>query len=452
MAEGREQIPAGRGRARVGLGDATGAMADLGVLVPLAGSLILVNGLDPGAVFVGAGGLVLASGLVFGVPFPVQPLKALTAVAVAEGLAPEVIQAAGLEIGAFLLLLSVSRVADLLARLFTRPVVRALQVGVGVLLVIAAVRMVVDPPAVFLGTPEPPWPLLLAAASFVAVGVMAHRGRYPLALALLAAGVLATWLSARADLSGPSFALPGLSLPPAPAFGSALVLLVIPQLPLTFGNAVVAVTDVARRAFGPAARRVTPTAVCLSCGLGNVGAALIGGMPMCHGAGGLTAHVRLGARHAGMNVLLGGALLVLGLFFAPQVPVLLGVLPVWVLAGFLAYAGLRHALLVADLRGGALSLALVTGLAGAVTGNLAITAGAALAFEHGRRFLAQPRVKGPDRPGSYSASSNRSSKETTTSPATHSGRENPESRAVKRHRSARNRPAGVDTSSSPSSS
>jgi SulP family sulfate permease len=397
------------GRFRIGPGEATGAVADLGVLVPLAGSLILVNGLDPGAVLIGAGLLTLAAGLVFGVPFPVQPLKALTAVAVAERLSPDVIHAAGLEIGLFLLLLSMGRVADLLARLFTTPVVRALQFGVGVLLVIAAVRLVADPPAVFLGTPEPPWPLLLAAASFVAVGLAAARGRYPVALALLAAGVAVTWLTSRAELSGPSFALPEVGLPPAAAFGSAFVLLVIPQLPLTFGNAVVAVTDVARRSFGPAAGRVTPATVCLSCGVGNVVAGMIGGMPMCHGAGGLTAHVRLGARRAGMNLLLGGTLLVLGVFFAPQVPVLLGLLPVWVLAAFLAYAGLRHALLVADLRGGALALAVGAGLAGAITGNLAITAGAGLLVEHGRRLFPQSRGKGPDRPGSYSASSNTSS-------------------------------------------
>ena len=68
---------------RIGLGEATGAVADLGVMVPLATALILVNGLDAGAVLVCAGLLVLATGIVFRIPFPVQPLKALTAVAVA---------------------------------------------------------------------------------------------------------------------------------------------------------------------------------------------------------------------------------------------------------------------------------------------------------------------------------------------------------------------------------
>jgi sulfate permease, SulP family len=114
---------------------------------------------------------------------------------------------------------------------------------------------------------------------------------------------------------------------------------------------------------------------------------------MCHGAGGLTAHVRLGARTAGMNELLGASLLLLGLFFATQVPVILGLLPVWGLAAFLAYAGLRHAWLVADLRGVDLILAIVAGGLGAWSGNLAITAGLALVVVHGRRASRLLRVR-----------------------------------------------------------
>ena len=150
--------------------------------------------------------------------------------------------------------------------------------------------------------------------------------------------------------------------------------------------------DLAHEYFGERAWRVTPSRVCLSAGIGNVASALLGGMPMCHGAGGLTAHVRLGARTAGMNLVLGGALVATGLFFAAQVPVLLGLLPVWVLGAFLAYAGLRHAWLVSDLRGPSLLIAIVTGALGAWTGNLAITAGLALVAEHGRRWALRQRV------------------------------------------------------------
>jgi hypothetical protein len=364
------------------LGDAAGALADLGVMVPLAAALILVNGLDAGAVLVWAGVLVIASGVAFRIPFPVQPLKALTAVAVAQGVSPDVIHAAGLEIGLFLLLLSFHHVADLVARFFVKPVVRALQLGVGVLLVLSAVRLVADPPSVFAGAPASPWPLVLGAGAFGAVAVAAQTRRYAAALALFGLGVAATVAATRPDLAGPQLALPSFAMPSAGTFGAALFLLVVPQLPLTFGNAVVAVDDLSHEYFGAAARRVTPSRVCLSAGLGNAVSALFGGMPMCHGAGGLTAHVRLGARSAGMNLMLGAALVVLGLAFAAQVPVVLGLLPVWVLSAFLAYAGLRHAWLVADLRGSALVVAVAAGVLGAVLGNLAVTAAIALAAAH----------------------------------------------------------------------
>ena len=370
---------------RVGVREIAGAVADLGVLVPLAAALILVNGLDAGAVLLCAGSLVIVAGVAFRVPFPVQPLKALAAVAVARELSPDVIHAAGLELAAFLLLLSIGHVADAVARVFVKPVVRSLQLGVGVLLVITAVRLVADPPAVFSGTPHAPWPFLLAVGAFAGVALAAHLRHYWGALALLGVGLAITLAAARPELGAPTFSLPGLDVPPLSAFATAFVLLVVPQLPLTFGNAVVAVNDLAHEYFGPAAARVTPSRVCLSAGLGNIGSALLGGMPMCHGAGGLTAHVRLGARTAGMNLVLGGTFVALGLLFGPQVPVLLGLLPVWVLAAFLAYAGLRHAWLVADLRGVPLVIAVVAGALGAWLGNLAITAVIALAATHAHR-------------------------------------------------------------------
>jgi hypothetical protein len=97
-----------------------------------------------------------------------------------------------------------------------------------------------------------------------------------------------------------------------------------------------------------------------------------------------------------MNVALGTAFLILGLLFASQVPLILGLLPVWALAAFLAYAGLRHAFLVADLRGAELLLALGAGASGALLGNLAYTVAIGLAFEGlrrvGRRPVASPET------------------------------------------------------------
>lgn len=373
---------------RSGLNEITGAVADLGVLIPLASALIIVNGVDPTAVFLAAGLLVVSAGAFFRIPFPVQPLKALTAVAVARELSPDVIHAAGLEIAAFLALLSIGGIAELVARAFTKPVVRALQFGVGILLVISALKLVARPPEMFRATPDQPWPFVLAVAAGISIAFAARRRHYAIALVILVGGTLAAWLVSPIGIGRPSLTLPAFDVPDGNALATAFVLLVVPQLPLTFGNAVVAVRDVAHEYFGPRAVRVTPSRVCLSAAAGNTLAALIGGMPMCHGSGGLTAHVRLGARTAVMNAILGIGLVVPALFYAAQLTIILGLLPVWVLAAFLAYSGLRHAGFAADLRGRELVAAVAAGGLGAATRNLAITLGVSLVAAH----LLQRRV------------------------------------------------------------
>ena len=361
-------------------GDVSGAVADLGVFVPLAAALILVNGLHPGPLLLMAGALSLAAGLWFRIPFPVQPLKALTALAVAQRLEPELVHAAGLLIGLVLLVLGATGLADRVAALFTKPVIRSLQLAVGVLLVVSAWKLAAAPPELFTGTPGSGWALLLAAVTAGIAALAVWRRWYAAAAVVLAAGVAVAWVTGDPHLGLVALHRPSLSLPPLAMWGPAFVLLVIPQLPLTYGNAVVGMADLARERF-PAATRVRPGAVALSCGIGNVAAALLGGMPMCHGSSGFSAHVRLGARTAAMNVLLGGSLVTLGVVFSQQVLVLFGLLPVWALAGFLAYAGVRHALLVLDLRGWPLLLAAAAALTGILTGNLAWTTAMALGAE-----------------------------------------------------------------------
>ncbi len=361
-------------------GDVSGAVADLGIFVPLVAALILVNGLHPGPVLLVAGLLSVAAGSWFRIPFPVQPLKALTALAVAQQLAPEVIHAAGLLIGLILVVLTLTGVADRVAAAFTKPVIRSLQLAVGTLLVITAYDLAVAPPRLFAHKPPTSWTLALTAATLAAVGVAVWRRWYAAAAVVVALGVLVAVVIGQPQFGTVALHVPQFAVPTMDVWAMAFVLLVIPQLPLTYGNAVVGMADLAREHF-PGASRVRPGPVALSCGLGNIGAALFGGMPMCHGSSGFTAHVRLGARTSRMNLLLGGGFVVLGLVFAEQVLVLFGLLPVWALAGFLAYAGLRHALLVLDLRGARLVLAVGAASVGVVTGNLAYTTAIALLVE-----------------------------------------------------------------------
>jgi sulfate permease, SulP family len=348
------------------LGDASGAVADLGVFLPIATALIVKNGLDAGTVLVGAGALYIAAGLYFKVPVPVQPIKAAAAIAIARDLSPATIGAAGFLLGVILLTLSATRAAQFLSRIFTRPLVRGLQLGVGLLLVRSALHLPQAPVA------TATW--IVAALAAVLLVVAARKGRWPLALAIVVCGVvwsLATGSHAVALKPGlwdPTFVR---NVFRPSVLWTAFTLLVIPQIPLTFGNAVVALTDLEHRYFGARARRVNPVSVSLSCGLGNVIVGSLGGMPLCHGSGGLTAHYRSGARSQRMNLLIGVPLLILGLGFGATALSVLGLIPVAILAGLLAFTGVMHALLVSDLRGYELAVAVAMGAVGLWTSNLA---------------------------------------------------------------------------------
>lgn len=346
------------------IGDVSGAVADLGVLVPLVAALVISVGFEPGVVLVGVGALYVVSAVAFRVPMPVQPIKAAAAVTIARDLSPAHLAAAGVVLGVVLTLLAVSGLAERVGRLFASPIVRGLQVGVGLILLRTAVRLAdASPDAVTVA---------VVGGVALLLAVLTARG-LPGALVVLAAGI--AW----SLLHTPSVELAwGLWRPELPSgqldvamLQSAFVLLVIPQLPLTFGNAVVGLTRLQHETFGERAGRVDVRRVAVSCGLANVGVGVLGGMPMCHGSSGLTAHVRAGATTARMNLVIGIPLLVAGLVAGPSVVTLLALIPGVVLGGFLAFTGAMHAGLASSLRGRDLAVAVAMGCAGLLTGNLA---------------------------------------------------------------------------------
>jgi len=193
---------------------------------------------------------------------------------------------------------------------------------------------------------DSPW---MAGLLFATTLVLLGRPRMPAMLVLLAAGatialVTQQGLARQLLASKVEFILPALG------WGSltlsdlwmGMILLALPQLPLTFGNAYIAITEENNRLFPD--RPVRERAVAFSTGLMNVGSSLFGGIPICHGAGGMAGHVQFGARTGGSSIILGGLLLVAGLFFSSSIAALFGMFPRSVLGVILFLAGLQLAL------------------------------------------------------------------------------------------------------------
>ncbi len=372
------------GTLRFDRAELAGSVADLGVLVPIAVALIVRNGLSPTAVLLPAGLLYLMAGLLYRVPVPVQPLKAFGAIAIAQGFGSAEIAAGALLMGGIFVVLGASGWLDRVAKVFPGPIIRGVQLSVGLLFCQLAWKLTTAPPAVFSDHVYPAWWLVGAGLVVAVAALLLRRHNVTLVLVLLAA--IGMVLSYHGPLTwGPStLHIPQLHVQ---TFATAAVALVLPQLPLTFANSCLATADAARTYFGTAAARVRPGRLAMSLGVANLLAGAISGMPVCHGAGGMTAHRSFGARTGGAPIMLGAALLVLGVAIGASLTAALTGFPLPILAGLLAVAGVLHIALLKDLRRAPdWAMAIAVGVTGFLS-NLAIALAGALVVWWGVKAL-----------------------------------------------------------------
>jgi SulP family sulfate permease len=331
--------------------DVAGAFGDMGVLFPIAIALITLNHMNPTAVFLAAGLTYCIAARYFGIAIAVQPFKAVAAIALALSLSPATIASAGLLMGVLLLFVGVTNLAGWLAKLFTLPIVRGIQLGLGLLLIREGLRLVLGTKAALAvgGVTVAPWVIALGGAALL-VAFRASR-RFPAALVLLAAGIAGGVAFHRGHLAALGWGPVPLELlhPKLAELERVLPLLVVPQFALTFGNSIVATENTAQLLYGEQARRVTVRALSLAIGMVNLASAAIQGSPLCHGSGGITAHYRFGARSPKSSYVIGGVCMLLALFGRAAVG-LLELIPVAVLGVFLVYVGVQHAAYLRDLR------------------------------------------------------------------------------------------------------
>jgi Molybdate transporter of MFS superfamily len=326
---------------KLSLNEIAGAFGDLGTFVPFVLAYLSVVKMDAGAVFLAFGVALIAAGIVFRTPFPVQPMKAIGAaasVSAANTVSIAAVQAASLFTGLLWLLLACTGLAEKVARWVPKGVSLGIVLGLGLALMLEAIRMM-----------SAEWWLAapLLAAAFVLV---AARGALVM-LALLACGLAyALWGNpdAFASLQGPRFRLPEVSFTFTwNDLWIGLVVLALPQVPLTLGNALVATVEQNNRLFPD--RPVTLRGVAASTGFINLWSAAAGGVPMCHGAGGMAGQVRFGARSGAAPIVFGVLLLAAALFWAGSIEAVLRLFPLPILGVILFLAGAQLALGICEL-------------------------------------------------------------------------------------------------------
>ncbi|HEY2780655.1 MAG TPA: putative sulfate/molybdate transporter [Steroidobacteraceae bacterium] len=318
-----------------------GAFGDLGTLVPFVVAYISVLKMDPFGILFSFGAALILCGAHYKTPFPVQPMKALGAAAVTQAAQTAIITSAavysaGLVTGLVWLALGFSGAATRLAKVVPRFVVVGIVLGLGFSFMTEGIKLM-----------STGW--VIAAIGLAGTLMLLTNRIVPAMFALLLFGAVCGVIQEPAAAHTLAAVRPEWhALHVATAAYSwhdlwvGTLFLALPQLPLTLGNAVIALREENNRLFP--AHPVSDRSVAISTGLMNVAGSCLGGVPMCHGAGGMAGHVAFGARTGGAPIILGTILLALAFWFSGSVATILAVLPKAVLGVILFLTGAQLAL------------------------------------------------------------------------------------------------------------
>jgi len=321
-----------------------GSFGDLGTLIPFAVGYITLNKMDPLGILVAFGLFKIFVGLYFKTPIPVQPMKAIGGMAIshAGSVTPGMIWGSGIFTGIFWLLMGITGTITWIEKVTTKPVVRGIMLGLGLSFVVEGLSMMRGGP-------------LSAIGGVLITLLLLNSKRFPAMLCLLAYGIVVAYVEKPElfqELSNLSFRFRF----PELTFGriswqdllAGFVILGLPQAPLTLGNAIIGTVAENNQYFPN--RKVTAKKISIDHGMMNLVSAFIGGIPLCHGAGGMAGHIRFGARTGGALVILGLMVLLAGLFLSDSVALLFQFFPRPILGVILFFAGIELALVVKDIK------------------------------------------------------------------------------------------------------
>lgn len=286
----------------------SGAFGDVGTDLPLITGMILASSMNPASVLGVFGAAQVASALFYGIPMPVQPLKAVAALVIAGGISAPQVYGAGLTIGVVMLLLTATGLLDRLRAIVPHAVIRGLQLGLGLkLALLSALRYI---PA------NGPWGIALALFCGIIILLLLKNRHCPPALPVIGIGLLYVWFVDRGNLLAPNQL--GITLPTLVRFTptdmlQGFLLLALPQIPLSLGNSLFATHQMATDLFPQSKIRLRT--IGYTYGILNICSAPLGGIPVCHGTGGMAGHYIFGGRTGGSVFIYGILLILLGLFW-----------------------------------------------------------------------------------------------------------------------------------------
>jgi MFS superfamily sulfate permease-like transporter len=322
-----------------------GAFGDLGTLIPFVIAYITLLDVDPSSLLFVIGLSQIVVGLYYKTPFPVQPMKAIGAIATTQAAQTLVITsntviAAGLVTGLLWLFLGMTGLATKLAKIIARPITLGIILGLGIAFILDGIERI-----------STNW--LIGATGLFGTLLLLTNKRFPAMIVLLLFGIIFSIVqepslldelrNVKLNFQIPEFSWNKITIND---IFIGTIFLALPQLPLTLGNAIIAIKEENNRLFPD--RQITENKVAVSTGIMNTFSSMFSGIPLCHGAGGMAGHVRFGANTGGATVIIGTILLLLALLFSDSISMVFSVFPISILGVILFLTGAQLALGACD--------------------------------------------------------------------------------------------------------
>ena len=324
---------------KITLNELSGSLGDLGTYLPLVIVLAKLNLININTTLFFSGMLNILTAVVWDIPMPVQPMKSIASVAITENnLTQEQITTSGILVGGIILLLGLTKTIDILNKLISKSVISGIQLGLGLKMAIKGIDYINSSEYLV----EKIIGIILCILTFISFNLY----RFPSALLLVI--ISSVYSLSILDYSNIkySFIIPidvetlkGIT---KEDWYYGFINGALPQVPLTILNSVISVCALSKTLF-PENEKVTRRSVAISVGLMNIITCPLGGLPVCHGAGGLAGQYKFGARNGFSILFLGINKVILSLALGNILIIILSSFPDFILGILLFFSGIELA-------------------------------------------------------------------------------------------------------------
>ena len=303
-----------------------GAFGDWGTLVPFIIGYIAIVGLNPAGIFFCLGITNIILGIKYNLPLPVQPQKTIGTIAISQKWSPNLVISTGFGTGIVWFILGLSKKLNNIVKRVPTVAVRGVQLGLALILGWAAIIMLNDN-------------LILGIISISIIILLIKVKKVPSAIILMFIGIFILFYTGALTFSEIKFGLPRFEFQ-VPTIENLLIGMVIAgigQLFLTLTNVMIATISLVKDLFPEKEDVIDANSLALNMGVMNLLNPFLGGMPMCHGSGGLAAQYAFGARTGGSMIFEGIIEIILGLFFSQMLYMFFSQFPKAILGAMLIY-------------------------------------------------------------------------------------------------------------------